>query len=117
MELRNFLDKADAPVLIDQEGGRVVRLDRRIRPVYPPGAAFGDPALGSEAARLRPRLIAGDEAVDVRRRRRQRLVPVRAQRRDREPDEGRDDDERARARYGRSDSRDLPLEGTSGMPV
>jgi hypothetical protein len=30
MELRNFLDKADAPVLIDQEGGPVVRLDRRI---------------------------------------------------------------------------------------
>ena len=39
MELRNFLDKADAPVLIDQEGGRVVRLDRRIsrsiRPARP----------------------------------------------------------------------------------
>jgi hypothetical protein len=30
MELRNFLDKTDAPVLIDQEGGPVVRLDRRI---------------------------------------------------------------------------------------
>jgi beta-N-acetylhexosaminidase len=26
MELRNFLDKADAPVLIDREGGRVVQL-------------------------------------------------------------------------------------------
>ena len=53
MELRNFLDKADAPVLIDQEGGRVVRLDRRISRSIRAGAAFGDPALGLEAARLR----------------------------------------------------------------
>ena len=49
LELRNFLDKADAPVLIDQEGGRVVRLDRRItrsiRPAQPsatPRWALGD---------------------------------------------------------------------------
>ena len=58
MELRNFLDKADAPVLIDQEGGGFCGWTAALAPVYPPGAAFGDPALGSEAARLGSRLIA-----------------------------------------------------------
>ena len=42
---------ADAPVLIDQEGGRVQRLGPPHWPAYPPGAAFGalydlDPAQG-----------------------------------------------------------------------
>jgi beta-N-acetylhexosaminidase len=64
-ELRNCLGEADAPVLIDQEGGRVARLGPPHWPVYPPGAVFGalydlDPALGLTAARLSSRLIAAD---------------------------------------------------------
>jgi beta-N-acetylhexosaminidase len=63
--LRNCLGDADAPVLIDQEGGRVARLGPPHWPVYPPGAVFGalydlDPALGLTAARLSSRLIAAD---------------------------------------------------------
>ena len=64
-ELRSCLGDADAPVLIDQEGGRVARLGPPHWPVYPPGAVFGalydlDPALGLTAARLSSRLIAAD---------------------------------------------------------
>ncbi|WP_291842198.1 beta-N-acetylhexosaminidase [Bradyrhizobium sp.] len=64
-ELRSCVDRADAPVLIDQEGGRVARLGPPHWPVYPPGAALGalydlDPALGLRAARLSSRLIAAD---------------------------------------------------------
>jgi beta-N-acetylhexosaminidase len=64
-ELRNAVGNPDAPVLIDQEGGRVQRLGPPIWPVYPPGALFGalydiDPALGLAAARLSARLIAAD---------------------------------------------------------
>jgi len=64
-ELRSCLGDADAPVLIDQEGGRVARLGPPHWPVYPPGAAFGalydlDKTLGLQAARLSARLIAAD---------------------------------------------------------
>jgi beta-N-acetylhexosaminidase len=64
-QLREAAGAADAPVLIDQEGGRVQRLGPPHWPVYPPGAAFGrlydiDPALGLKAARLSARLIADD---------------------------------------------------------
>jgi len=64
-ELRKELGEPDAPVLIDQEGGRVQRLGPPHWPVYPPGAIFGalydlDPALGLSAARLSARLIAAD---------------------------------------------------------
>jgi beta-N-acetylhexosaminidase len=64
-ELRSAADRADAPVLIDQEGGRVQRLGPPWWPVYPAGAVFGrlydlDPALGLQAARLGARLIADD---------------------------------------------------------
>jgi len=64
-ELRSCLGDADAPVLIDQEGGRVARLGPPNWPVYPPGAAFGalydlDKTLGQQAARLGARLIAAD---------------------------------------------------------
>jgi beta-N-acetylhexosaminidase len=64
-ELRDCLGQADAPVLIDQEGGRVARLGPPHWPVYPPGATFGalydlDKALGLKAARLSSRLIAAD---------------------------------------------------------
>ena len=55
----------DAPVLIDQEGGRVQRLGPPHWPAYPAGAAYGqiydrDPKAGLAAARLGARLIAAD---------------------------------------------------------
>jgi beta-N-acetylhexosaminidase len=55
----------DAPVLVDQEGGRVQRLGPPHWPAYPAGAAYGriydrDPALGCKAAYLGARLIAVD---------------------------------------------------------
>jgi beta-N-acetylhexosaminidase len=64
-ELRAAIGNPDAPVLIDQEGGRVQRLGPPHWPVYPPGAVFAalydiDPALGLSAARLSARLIAAD---------------------------------------------------------
>ncbi len=40
-ELRKAAGSLDAPVLIDQEGGRVQRLGPPHWPVYPPGALFG----------------------------------------------------------------------------
>ncbi len=54
-----------APVLIDQEGGRVARLRPPHWRSYPPGRRYGeiyahDPALGLEAAELGGRLIAHD---------------------------------------------------------
>jgi beta-N-acetylhexosaminidase len=54
-----------APVLIDQEGGRVQRLGPPHWPSYPPGAVYGrlyqrDRASGLAAARLGARLIAHD---------------------------------------------------------
>ena len=66
-ELRNTASAPDAPILIDQEGGRVQRLGPPHWPVYPPGAVFGtlydiDSALGLTAARLNARLIAADLA-------------------------------------------------------
>ncbi len=62
-----------APILIDQEGGRVQRLGPPHWPIYPPGAAYGalfdrDPSSGLAAARLGARLIADDLArlgIDV----------------------------------------------------
>ena len=64
-ELRKSIGQADAPVLIDQEGGRVQRFGPPLWPVYPPGAVFGtlydiDRTLGVTAARLSARLIAAD---------------------------------------------------------
>ncbi len=64
-EMREMVGEPDAPVLIDQEGGRVQRLGPPHWPVYPPGAVFGtlydiDRALGLAAARLSSRLIAAD---------------------------------------------------------
>src|ERR687887_2789293 len=55
----------EAPVLVDQEGGRVQRLGPPHWPAYPPGRVYGrlydrDPAQGITAARLGARLIAAD---------------------------------------------------------
>ncbi len=57
-----------APVLVDQEGGRVQRLGPPHWPSYPPGAAYGalydrDRALGLAGAKLGARLIAADLAA------------------------------------------------------
>jgi beta-N-acetylhexosaminidase len=62
--LRASVDRTDAPVLIDQEGGRVQRLGPPHWPVYPPGRAYGalGSMLGLEMARLGARLIAHDLA-------------------------------------------------------
>jgi beta-N-acetylhexosaminidase len=64
-ELRSIVGDPEAPILIDQEGGRVQRFGPPNWPVYPPGAAFGqlydiDSAFGLAAARLSARLIADD---------------------------------------------------------
>jgi beta-N-acetylhexosaminidase len=64
-QLRESINDPEAPVLIDQEGGRVQRFGPPHWPIYPPGAVFGalydiDRALGLSAARLSARLIAGD---------------------------------------------------------
>ncbi len=63
-EVREALEW-NAPVLVDQEGGRVQRLGPPHWPSYPPGAAYGalydrDRDKGLAAARLGARLIAAD---------------------------------------------------------
>jgi beta-N-acetylhexosaminidase len=67
---RDFRDALgrDAPILVDQEGGRVQRLGPPHWPIYPPGIAYGrlydrDRAAGLAAARLGARLIAADLAA------------------------------------------------------
>ncbi|HEY3695016.1 beta-N-acetylhexosaminidase [Phenylobacterium sp.] len=65
--LRACVDRPDAPVLIDQEGGRVQRLGPPHWSRYPPGRAYGnlrgdDPLLRREIARLGARLLAHDLA-------------------------------------------------------
>src|SRR5436190_10662550 len=66
-DLRSSVARAEAPVLVDQEGGRVVRL----RPPHwrkaPPARLLGElyarnPELGLEATRLNSRLLAADLA-------------------------------------------------------
>jgi beta-N-acetylhexosaminidase len=66
-EARTILGR-QAPVLVDQEGGRVQRLRPPHWPKYPPAAAYGrlydaDRAEGLTAARLGARLIAADLAA------------------------------------------------------
>jgi beta-N-acetylhexosaminidase len=65
--LRETVGRADAPILIDQEGGRVQRLKPPHWRIYPPGRAYGqlagnDPLLKREITRLGARLIAHDLA-------------------------------------------------------
>jgi beta-N-acetylhexosaminidase len=62
---RDAVKRPDAPVLIDQEGGRVQRLGPPLWPAYPPCGALGavgegDEAAGGRAAWLQGRLIAAD---------------------------------------------------------
>jgi beta-N-acetylhexosaminidase len=62
---RQRVGREDAPVLVDQEGGRVQRLGTPHWPAYPKGEAYGrlalrDLAKGREAVRLGARLIAHD---------------------------------------------------------
>src|SRR6185503_11539408 len=62
---REAVGRDDAPVLVDQEGGRVQRLGPPLWPSYPAGAVYGalydrDPELGLAAAWLGARLIAAD---------------------------------------------------------
>jgi beta-N-acetylhexosaminidase len=67
-DLRACTGVANAPVLIDQEGGRVQRLGPPHWRKYPPGRAYGqlaanDPLLRREIVRLGARLIAYDLAA------------------------------------------------------
>ena len=64
-DYRTLIGRADAPVFIDQEGGRVQRIKPPICPAYPPGREFGllyqrDRDSGARAAYLGARLIADD---------------------------------------------------------
>ena len=63
--LRETVGRGDAPVMIDQEGGRVQRLGPPHWPVYPAGRVYGavksdDPLLAQAFARLGARLMADD---------------------------------------------------------
>jgi beta-N-acetylhexosaminidase len=63
--LRELVGRADAPILIDQEGGRVQRMGPPHWPKYPAGSAYGrvhvgDPLLRRELTRLGARLMAHD---------------------------------------------------------
>jgi beta-N-acetylhexosaminidase len=64
-EFRSVVGRTEAPILVDQEGGRVQRLGPPIWPGYPSGAHYGalydaDPEQGLACARLGARLIAAD---------------------------------------------------------
>jgi beta-N-acetylhexosaminidase len=64
-DFRECVGRENAPVLVDQEGGRVQRLGPPHWPAYPPGGVFGeiydrDAAVGIAAAKLGARLIAAD---------------------------------------------------------
>lgn len=71
--LRETVGRADAPVLVDQEGGRVARLKPPHWRARPAARTFGrlhrrDPAAALEACRLDGRLLAADVAsvgIDV----------------------------------------------------
>lgn len=67
-DFRGVVENDLAPVLIDQEGGRVARLKPPHWPTFPPGAVFGrllqqDRARGIEAAYLNSRWIGAELAA------------------------------------------------------
>jgi beta-N-acetylhexosaminidase len=69
-ELRDSIGDADAPILIDQEGGRVQRMGPPHWPKYPPAEAYlkatNDPLAARELVRLGARLMAHDlKAVGI----------------------------------------------------
>ncbi len=69
-ELRTSIGNPDAPILIDQEGGRVQRMGPPHWPKYPPGSAYltavNDPLDARELVRLGARLMAADlKAVGI----------------------------------------------------
>ena len=65
-DLRRSIGDAEAPVLIDQEGGRVQRMGPPHWPKYPPGAAYLQAANGPLEARTLIRLGARLMAHDLR---------------------------------------------------
>ncbi len=67
-DLRDSVGREDAPVLIDQEGGRVARLTPPHWRAAPPAAAFGrlaarDPEAAKHAVRLNAQLIGAELAA------------------------------------------------------
>lgn len=67
-EMRSIVGRPNAPVLIDQEGGRVQRLKPPNWPDFPPAAKFGelygrDHGRATDAVRLGARLIAAELAA------------------------------------------------------
>ena len=67
-QLREAIDAPGAPMLVDQEGGRVQRLGPPYWRKYPPGRAYGrlaanDPLIRREITRLGARLMAHDLAT------------------------------------------------------
>jgi beta-N-acetylhexosaminidase len=66
-ELRLAVGREDAPIFIDQEGGRVARLQRPHWSEYPPARLFGatyenDPDLATEALKIYSRIVANELA-------------------------------------------------------
>jgi len=64
-EMRQAVGRDDVPIFIDQEGGRVARLQPPQWPKHPPARLFGaiyeeDPEWGTEAMRLNTRLMASE---------------------------------------------------------
>lgn len=65
MELRHAVGRPDAPILIDQEGGRVLRLKPPHWPKHPPARVFGamyekNSEWGAEAMQLNARIMANE---------------------------------------------------------
>ena len=70
-DLSESVGRSEAPILIDQEGGRVARLKPPHWPEFPSGKAYADlyakdPEAGVEAASLGGRLIAHElDKIDI----------------------------------------------------
>ena len=72
-ELRDCVGREDAPILIDQEGGRVARMKPPVFRAHPAPAVFGelwrlDPEKAKQAVRLNAQLLArmvSDAGVNI----------------------------------------------------